>query len=107
MKISNLLIGTVLLFSFGLASCDGSFVDIEIIDNTSVVKDASKLVDLQCKVMQLVGEAKAGDKNALKESEKFNAEAEKLSRELKEKYTTEAEQERFAKAYQEALGDCN
>ncbi|HLV41471.1 MAG TPA: hypothetical protein VKY37_04270 [Brumimicrobium sp.] len=107
MKISNILIATVLLFSFGLNSCGEDTNENETIDNTTIVKDAKKLVDLQCKVMQLVGKAKGGDSEALMESEKFNTEAEKVSRELKEKYTTQEDQERFAKAYEEALGDCN
>ena len=107
MKISTLLIGTAILLSLGLTSCGDISIESDTFDNSAIENDASKLVNLQCKVMQLVGKAKEGDKTALMESEEINKEAEKVSRELKEKYTSEADQERFAKAYQDALGDCN
>lgn len=113
MKIPKYLLTITLILSFSLTSCtdnseENSNQNSEInIDKSSIKNDASRLVKLQCKVMQLVGEAKAGNKTALMESEKFNAEAEKVSRELKEKYTTEKEQERFAEAYEDALGECD
>ncbi len=74
--------------------------------SNSIKKDAQKLVDLQCQVMNLIGDAKNGDAAALMKSEEYNKEAEKVSRNLKEKYNTKEEQEKFALAYQEALGDC-
>lgn len=106
------LLGVMVFFGFSLTSCnsnaEGSSKESTEtqMDNSSIQKDASDLVHLQCKVSQLIGEAKNGSKTALMESEDFNQKAAKLSRELKEKYTTPKEKEKFAKAYEEALGEC-
>ncbi len=105
---------TITLLSFftlggctnGSSSVEDSVIENNSIDRNSIKSDAQKLVDLQCKVMKLIGEAKSGDATALLKSEEFNQEAEKVSRELKDKYTSESEREEFALAYQEALGEC-
>jgi hypothetical protein len=113
--MKNLTTTFLILFVavFLFSSCSNDYNSAEESTNertanisNSVREDAQKLVDLQCKVMNLIGDAKNGDATALMKSEEYNKEAEKVSRELKEKYPTKEDQETFAKAYEEALGEC-
>lgn len=114
MKTSIFLIKIVLLLLLSLSSCESGNNPNEInsdktnslSDNNSIKSDAQKLVNLQCKVMKLIADAKNGDQTAFLKSEEFNQEAEKVSRSFKDKYSTQVEQEAFAKAYEEALGNC-
>ncbi|RYM35479.1 hypothetical protein ERX46_00370 [Brumimicrobium glaciale] len=113
MKNLKLIFTITLLAIFTLSGCanesdqeKGNTIESSSADNSSIKSDAKRLVDLQCQVMKLIGEAKNGDATALMKSEEINKQAEKVSRELKEKYPTKEDQERFAEAYQEALGEC-
>lgn len=113
MKTVKVIFNSLLISFLLLQSCEteNESINNSTADNTTnisdgVKKDAQQLVDLQCKVMKLVDKAKNGDDKALMKSEKINDKAEELSKELKEKYTTEREQEEFSQAYEEALGEC-
>ncbi|PWH85340.1 hypothetical protein DIT68_10410 [Brumimicrobium oceani] len=88
-----------------MESAEGEAIETSS-NHGDIVADAKRLVELQCQVKNLIGEAKNGDASALMKSEKINGEAEKVSRELKEKYPSKADQEKFAEAYEQALGEC-
>ena len=88
--------GVVLISSFLLISCGGS----------SIESDAKKVAELQCKAQKLMQEAASGDMSVTEEGTKLKEELKTLSKEMKEKYTSESDMKKFAEALLKEMGNC-
>lgn len=73
----------------------------------SIESDAKRLAEIQCKAQKLVEQAASGDMSVLEESTQLAAESEALTNELESKYTSDADQEKFARALLKEIGNCN
>lgn len=91
-KFSLLFIASAIFMS----SCGGG----------SIESDAKKVADLQCKAQKLIENASDGDMSVLEESTKLIKEADDLTRELEEKYTSDLDKKKFAEALIKASRNC-
>jgi CRISPR/Cas system CMR subunit Cmr4 (Cas7 group RAMP superfamily) len=73
--------------------------------NNSIEKDAKKVADLQCRAQKLIKNA-TEDISVLEESQKIIQEAYALEKELKDKYKSDTEKEKFARALAKELENC-
>jgi hypothetical protein len=98
MKMKKLLplFGALMIASLILSSCGGG----------SIESDAKRVADVQCRAQKLMEKASSGDMSVLEESTKLATEAQNLSKEMEEKYTSDSEKEEFAKALLKELGNC-
>lgn len=96
MRKLTFLIGAIMLASFTLTSCGGN----------SMESDAKKMAELQCKAMELMEKVMEGDEAAMADSEKFGKEAQDFAKEIEAKYTSEADQEAFGKAFAKEFENC-
>jgi hypothetical protein len=74
--------------------------------SNSIEKDAKRVADLQCKAQKLLKNA-TEDISVLEESQKIIQEAYALEKELKDKYTSSSDKEKFATALFKELKNCN
>ena len=74
---------------------------------SSVESDAKKVANIQCEVQDATMRIMQGDASVQKEMQKLSSKLEKLNKEMLEKYSSLEEQNKFAKAVANALGDCN
>lgn len=72
----------------------------------SMESDAKKLAKLYCKNQEILERVMSGDESAMEEAAKFAEEAETLSEEMLEKYTTEKESMEFTKAVMKETQNC-
>ena len=96
MKKLMTIFGAMIFASFILTSCGGE----------SIEGDAKKVAELQCKAQQLMQKATNGDISVMEESTKLSSEAETLTKEMKEKYTSDSDKEKFAEALLKEMGNC-
>jgi len=85
----------VLTVSLLIFSCESS------IDN-----DARRLADLQCKIEKMAERNMNGESVDIEESMKLTEDANKLAEELRGKYNTQKDQEKFADAVQREMNKC-
>lgn len=88
--------GATLIASLLLTSCGGG----------SIESDAKKVAELQCKAQKLMQEAASGDMSVTEEGTKLKEELKTLSKEMKEKYTSESDMKKFAEALSKEMGNC-
>jgi|SRR5690554_1171186 len=92
-------IGAIVMASFALSSCGG-------VGGNSIEKDAKEMAELQCASMGLMEKVMSGDESVIEESEKYAKKAEKLQKEIEEKYSSEEDQEAFITAFLKELENC-
>lgn len=85
-KKSLTVFGALLFSAFFLTSC-----------NTSMENDAEKLAKMQCKAFKILEEIGKGEVD-YNESAVFAAEVELLEKEMKEKYSSKVDKEKFEQA---------
>lgn len=97
LKVKKLarVFGTLLIASFVLVSC-----------GNSMDSDAKKLAKLYCENQEILERVMAGDESAMEDAAKFAEEAEALSEEMMNKYTTEKENIEFTKAVMKETENC-
>tara|TARA_Y100000385_G_C12977381_1_gene586811 strand:- start:581 stop:874 length:294 start_codon:yes stop_codon:yes gene_type:complete len=96
MKKLMTIFGAMIFASFILTSCGGE----------SIEGDAKKVAELQCKAQQLMQKATNGDMSVMEESTKLSSEAATLTKEMKGKYTSDSDKEKFAEALLKEMGNC-
>jgi hypothetical protein len=82
------------------------FVVVILTSCSSVESDAKKVAELQCKAQKMALKVSAGDMSAIEESTKLAAEAVTLAEEMKGKYTTDSERQKFTEALLQELRNC-
>lgn len=92
-------IGAIVMASFALSSCGG-------VGGSSIENDAKEMAELQCAAMDLMEKVMSGDESVMAESEEFAKKAEKLQKEIEEKYSSEEDQEAFIAAFEKELENC-
>jgi major membrane immunogen (membrane-anchored lipoprotein) len=97
MKKLMTIFGAILFASVILTSCGGD----------SIEKDAKKAAEFQCKSIELAQKAKSGDMSVMAESAKLATEFATFRAEMKEKYTSEADQKKFEEALLKETANCN
>lgn len=110
-QVLSIIISLLSVFLFNCCSTENSPIDKNSIKKSSIINiklksEVEKLVDLHCKAINVLRKVDKGDRTALNRSNALRKEADKVSFELKKKYSSQEEQEEFSKAYQEALVNC-
>ncbi|WP_123776102.1 hypothetical protein [Brumimicrobium aurantiacum] len=100
----------VLLFMIRCSS-DTSLENGQKVQKSSIIKldlkeEVEKLVDLHCKAINVLRKVEEGDRTALNRSNAYRKKADKLAKQLQQKYTSPEEQEQFSTVYQAALVNC-
>ncbi|PWH85287.1 hypothetical protein [Brumimicrobium oceani] len=113
MKNLLLIISLSVLVVFSFNSCSNenpTNEDTQVRKSTvidiSLKREVEKLVDLHCKAINILRKVDKGDRTALNRSNALRKEADQVSRELRNKYSSPDGQEQFSKAYQAALVNC-
>lgn len=106
----------IILALFALLALNGCSTDSKPIEENSVIKssvinfnlksEVENLVDLHCKAINVLRKVDKGDRTALNRSNAIRKEADKLARDLQNKYSSPDEQEEYSIAYQNALVNC-
>jgi ribosomal protein L17 len=80
MKKRSLFLSVTVMLTMVLSSC-----------GSSIESDAKKAAELQCEAEKLMEKASSGDLSVMEESKELASEAEALSKELEEKYTSDSD----------------
>lgn len=74
---------------------------------SSISKDAQKVADLQCEVVELQKKAFSGDASDREDLQEYIAEAAALVKKMNAKYDSFEEKQEFSKALLNAQANCN
>jgi len=96
MKKVSILLGSFFVLATFLSSCGGN----------SIESDAKKVAELQCKAQQLALKAASGDMSIIEESTKLSTEAVALASEMENKYTSDADKQKFGEALLKEMSNC-
>jgi hypothetical protein len=110
-QILLITLSLLVLITFSNCSNESSINSEKTVIKSSIINinlksEVENLVDLHCKAINVLRKVDKGDRTALSRSNAYRKEADKIARDLQNKYSSPDEQEEYTKAYQNALVNC-